>query len=530
MERLFRAVIAVMGLLRRITISMRLLLMGAITSAVTLGVTLAFLAVVAKVRDFGVSAAADAALEGQKAMLVTSVDSMAQSLGAALQGVQSESEKVALMTKLVSPVKYGADKSGYFFVYRGTVVVVLPPKPTLFGTDRASTVDKNGVKYVSELHRAAGTNQFVNYVYPKPGVKGEVGKISYSQYIPGTDYWIGSGVYVDNVDRLRADLGTEIATIAASVTRPLITAIVFVFLFVILPGIWLTWRSITQPLNQAVSTTTMVAQGRLQAADAQTYDDEPGRLISALEIMTDRLREVVGRVSRGASSVASSATELTASSSALASGSSSQAASVTEVSAAIEQITDSISASAESARDTEQLAKSAAVAAKNGAQKVHETVRAMNAIAEKVSFVEELARQTDLLALNASIEAARAGEAGRGFAVVAMEVKRLAERSGNAAVEIREMTQNSVRIAGDAGQTIAHIVPDIERTANLVKNITESSMSIHKSASEISAGMQQLDHVVQQNAAASEELTATSEELAARAEELNQAMSFFATS
>ncbi|MGC4064471.1 MAG: cache domain-containing protein [Polyangiaceae bacterium] len=186
-----------MGLLRRITISMRLLLMGSVTSAVTLGVALAFLVVVAKVRDYGVSAAANAALDGQKAMLVTSVDSMAQIVGAALEGAQSDREKVAIMTKLVSPVRYGADKSGYFFIYRGTVVVVLPPKPSLAGTDRAAAVDKNGVKYVSELYRNAGTDRFVRYVYPKPGVKDEVGKLSYSQYIPGTDYWIGSGVYVE---------------------------------------------------------------------------------------------------------------------------------------------------------------------------------------------------------------------------------------------------------------------------------------------------------------------------------------------
>jgi methyl-accepting chemotaxis protein len=516
-----------MDVLRRFTISLRLFALATLVTLATVVIVVVLVGVTSQVRDLGVSAAADAALEGQKELLVASVDSMAATIGTAIAGAQTDQERVAIMNKLVTPVRFGDDKSGYYFVYRGTVIVVLPPKPELAGTDRAKTVDKNGVAYVVELSRTAGRKQFVNYVYPKPGVTGDVGKIAYAQFIPGTDYWIGSGVYIDNVDRLRTNLKTQIETLSTSATRPVVVLIGLLYLVVFLPGIWLLWRSIVSPLNEAVTTSAMVANGKLYSHVVQFYDDEPGKLTKALGLMTSRLRDVISHVSAGANSVASSATELSASASSLAQGSSSQASSMSQVSAALEEMTSTISLSAESARNTEQLANQAAASARAGARKVGEAVQAMHAIAEKVVFVEEIARQTNLLALNASIEAARAGDVGQGFAVVAAEVKRLAERSGSAANEIREMAHKSVQTAAEAGSMIENIVPSIENTANLVKAISVSSQEINKGATEINQGMQQLDQVIQQNAAASEELTATSEELATRADELQKVISFF---
>jgi methyl-accepting chemotaxis protein len=520
-------VVNTMDVLRRFTISLRLFALAAIVTIATVAIVVVLVGVTSRVRDLGVSAAADAALDGQKALLVASVDSMAATIGAAISNVQSDEERIAIMRKLVSPVRFGDDKSGYYFVYRGTVIVVLPPKPELAGTDRGKTVDKNGVAYVVELARTAGQKQFVHYIYPKPGVTGDVGKIAYSQTIPGTDFWIGSGVYIDNVDRLRTSLKTQIEELATNATRPVIILIASLYLIVLLPGVWLLWRSIVTPLNEAVETSAMVADGKLYSHVVQLYNDEPGKLTKALGVMTTRLREVVSHVSTGAHSVASSATELSASASSLAQGSSSQAASMSQVSAALEEMTSTISGSAENARNTEKLANEATASARAGALKVGEAVHAMHAIAQKVVFVEEIARQTNLLALNASIEAARAGEVGQGFAVVAAEVKRLAERSGSAANEIREMATKSVQTATEAGAMIENIVPSIENTANLVKAISVSSQEINKGAAEINQGMQQLDQVVQQNAAASEELTATSEELASRAEELQKVISFF---
>jgi methyl-accepting chemotaxis protein len=154
----------------------------------------------------------------------------------------------------------------------------------------------------------------------------------------------------------------------------------------------------------------------------------------------------------------------------------------------------------------------------------------MKEIAGKISIIEEIARQTNLLALNAAIEAARAGEHGKGFAVVASEVRKLAERSQGAAGEINELAKTSVQVAEKAGNMLAKIVPDIQRTADLVQEINAASNEQNAGAGQINKAVQQLDTVIQQNASASEEMASTSEELLGQAEQLINTISFFKTS
>jgi methyl-accepting chemotaxis protein len=151
----------------------------------------------------------------------------------------------------------------------------------------------------------------------------------------------------------------------------------------------------------------------------------------------------------------------------------------------------------------------------------------MKEIATKISIIEEIARQTNLLALNAAIEAARAGEHGKGFAVVASEVRKLAERSQAAAGEISTLSTRSVQVAETAGEMLNKMVPDIQKTSELVQEISASSKEQDTGAEQISKAIQQLDSVIQQNASASEEMASTSEELSSQAEQLKDAISFF---
>jgi methyl-accepting chemotaxis protein len=151
----------------------------------------------------------------------------------------------------------------------------------------------------------------------------------------------------------------------------------------------------------------------------------------------------------------------------------------------------------------------------------------MKTIAEKIDIVEEIARQTDLLALNAAIEAARAGEHGKGFAVVAAAVRRLAERSAEAAGEISKLSVSSVEVAEKAGKLLGQIVPDIGKTSQLVQEITAACNEQNTGAEQINSAIQQLNQVVQQNSSAAEEMSSTSEELSSQAVQLQESISFF---
>ncbi|HKK71808.1 MAG TPA: methyl-accepting chemotaxis protein [Candidatus Krumholzibacteria bacterium] len=290
---------------------------------------------------------------------------------------------------------------------------------------------------------------------------------------------------------------------------------------------WVITRMITRPVLAGVEFAQRMAKGDLTADLDIHQKDEIGRLAASLNDMVERLRSVVGDVGSAASNVATGSEELSTSSTKLSKGSTEQAASVEEVSSSMEEMAGNIRQNTENAAQTEQIATKASQMATDGGQAVEETVAAMNQIAERIGIVGEIAGQTNLLALNAAIEAARAGEHGKGFAVVASEVRKLAERSQKSAAEISELSTNSVEVATRAGEYLQQIVPDIQKTADLVQEISAASREQNSGAEQINMAIQQLDDVIQQNASASEEMAATSEELAGQADQLQQNVGFF---
>jgi methyl-accepting chemotaxis protein len=210
-------------------------------------------------------------------------------------------------------------------------------------------------------------------------------------------------------------------------------------------------------------------------------------------------------------------------------GSTEQAASTEEVSSSMEEMVSNINQNADNAKQTEKIAQQASIDINEGSKSVITTVEAMKKIADKISVIGEIAEKTDLLAINAAIEAARAGEQGKGFAVVAAEVRKLAENSQSAAKEINELSKSSVKIADESGNLLQKIVPDIQKTAVLVQEISAASMEQNSGAGQINNAIMQLNTVTQKNAASSEEMSSSAIELAHQAEQLQELVAFYKT-
>ena len=239
------------------------------------------------------------------------------------------------------------------------------------------------------------------------------------------------------------------------------------------------------------------------------------------------LSDLISKVILNADNIASASIQMSSSAQQLSEGATGQASSVEEISSSMEEMTANIQQNTSNSRQTEKISTTASIDIIESKESVLETENSMKLIASKISIIGEISRQTNLLALNAAVEAARAGEHGRGFAVVAAEVRKLAERSQLAATEIDEVSAKSVSVAQKSGQMLSDVVPNIQKTSDLVQEITASSIEQSSGAEQINNAIQNLNNVVQENAATAEEMAAGAEELSVQAEELQEAVSFF---
>jgi len=336
--------------------------------------------------------------------------------------------------------------------------------------------------------------------------------------------------HINELTKMNLKFAAEANASASSTYERNLTIIIISMLAGLLIGGLMTFviaRTITGPVALGVDFARNMAGGDMREDIPLAQKDELGMLAGALNRMVDRMRSVVVEVQDSASNVTAGAEELSATSQILAQGAAQQTSGVEKIASSMKQMASNIRQNADNASETEKIARSVSGDAEEGGKAVAQTVSAMKQIAEKISIIEEIARQTNLLALNAAIEAARAGEHGKGFAVVAAEVRKLAERSGLAAGEISELSSTSVQVAEKAGSMLAKMVPDIQRTAELIQNIASASLEQDSGASEINKAIEELDNVIQQNASVSEETASNAEEMSAQAEQLQSTVAFF---
>jgi methyl-accepting chemotaxis protein len=565
--------------MRNITIRTRIVLLIAIAVIFAALVGGAFTHQLLQVRDYAAKQTQQVMLAGEKEKLQLAVHSLAVSLAEVSKDLPQDKKVVAdTLRRLVGPIRYEEDKSGYYFIYEGTTVVTVPIKPELTGKDLAGTKDKNGVLYVAELAKASAKGGgFVEYVYDKPG-KGLQPKLSYAEQIPGTPYWIGTGIYIDNVEEEKVKINAAISGMVKSAVMLIAGVVLGLLIIAVLPLSLAIFRSIVRPLVSATKAAEDVAAGNLDVSLPASGKDEITKLEASLNTMVGTLKRNLAEITvktREAEDKAHAAEEATA----LANEAKAQAITarqegllaaanklevvverlssaseqisgqadtigratdvqkerITETATAMEEMNATVLEVAKNATQAAEGADTARARATEGNAVVTRSVTAMDAlltlstnlkanmdtlgkraqdISQVMNVITDIADQTNLLALNAAIEAARAGDAGRGFAVVADEVRKLAEKTMNATKEVGE----TVRAVQEVSQ---QNVAGMEQAARAIAESTELVRESGKSLDEILSMSESTALQVQSIAAAAEEQSAASEEINHAVDQIN---------
>jgi methyl-accepting chemotaxis protein len=543
-------------MLRNISIGIRIvaIIIILLLAIIALIITLSFTA--ENIKKMGLISSEKVMFEGQEDKIKLGTQTMAIALGKALEGVTDRTEQHDIIYKYIKDYRFEEDKSGYYFTYIGTVIFMHPTLPQREGENLGETKDANGVYYVRELYENAKKGGgFVSFAFPKPPSMENAPKLAYVEYIPGTDIWISTGIYVDNVDAYILEMEKDISTKVSKQMVFLISCFAVLTVLITLLCIF-TLRSIIKPLGETLNAADQVAAGNLNVSikvqgkdeishlqrsflemiqelntsftTAQSKEAEAVEQANEAKKATNKILDIAMEVEKAAHDVEVTVNSISSSAAEVATGGNTQTNLINEVRASMEQlstgvknITESAGTAAEkSANSTEKVMTGANDAEESGkamqelhtlaenlTSNIHKLGGQADTISNIMNVITDIASQINLLAMNASIEAAHAGESGKGFAVVAGEVRKLAGKTRTAVQEVETSIKDMQDLTKINILGIDNAVSSISRVTELSKKTSSSLTDAQSAVKEVMMEVRSIASAVKQQSSSSTEIT-----------------------